>query len=173
MLTTISPVKPVSRSWTALGLVPAPVVKNAGAGVQPSAVAVKFTVSEKPAGGDPVEACATRGVAPTVIVLRDVQKVPWSTLGGADRSVRRKPVERSTRTPTAKTPLSSERVPAVQRTGTLPVTGNGPDTAVSDCAEAAPEAGAKGGGKRGTGPKCTFFMFFLLAPPIRRRPGRG
>src|SRR3954468_13976240 len=147
MLTTISPVKPVSRVWTALGWVPAPVVKAAGMGVQPAAVAVKFTVFEKPAGGRPVEACATSGLAATVIVLRDVQKVPWSTLGGADRSVRRKPVERSTRTPTAKTPLSSDRGPEGHRIGTLPVSGNGPDTAVSDCAEAAPEAAPEAAAK--------------------------
>src|SRR4051794_269083 len=121
MLTMMSPMKPVSRVCTALGLEDAPVVKAAGAGVHPAAVAVKLTVLEKPAGATAAKDCATSGVAETVIVLRDVQKVPWSTLAGAERSVRSRPVERSTSTPTPNTPLSSLSVPAVQRIGTFPV----------------------------------------------------
>src|SRR3954464_5758877 len=103
MPTTMSPVKPVARVWTAPGWAAAPVTKVDATVVQPEAVAVKLTVREKPAAGTSEALRAVIGVASTVIVLGDEQKAPVSTLSGALRLGSRKPVDVSIRVPTANT----------------------------------------------------------------------
>jgi hypothetical protein len=81
-----------------------------------------LTEREKPVGGVVVKVCAASGVAFTVIVLRELQNDPASTLGGAARSLRSKPVLTSMSTPSAKVEPVPDTIPPTHIDGTLPVT---------------------------------------------------
>jgi hypothetical protein len=135
--TAIGPVKGVPRVCRAAGFDELAVLKVAGMSVHPLADAEKSTLRENPAGAADVKVCATIGVAAIAIELRDEQKPPDSTWLGAERSVRSRPVEVSTRTPRSKMPPSAAMDPPMQMAGTVPITAKS-SVSLTDCASALP-----------------------------------